>query len=116
LLQRGDKRPQEERRGCSCGVLLLFGGGCSGENCSGSILISAERLEFHGEKTVWFLLRWYSKYAEHLRKRFFFAVAVFYSRRAFCSAGNPSPRGNPGLKCTRTDNILKKFEFKMNFE
>jgi hypothetical protein len=27
--------------------------------------------------------------------------------RANCSAGNPPPRGNPGLKCTRTDAILK---------
>jgi hypothetical protein len=29
--------------------------------------------------------------------------------------GNPPPIGNPGLKCTRTDTILKLFEFKMNF-
>jgi hypothetical protein len=34
----------------------------------------------------------------------------------FCSAGNPPPRKNPGLKCTRTDNISEKFEFKMYFK
>jgi hypothetical protein len=39
----------------------------------------------------------------------------FASKQKFSSAGNPPPRGNPGLKHTRTDNILKKFEFKMNF-
>jgi hypothetical protein len=32
------------------------------------------------------------------------------------SAGNPPPRGNPGLKRTRTDAILKKFDQKMNFK
>jgi hypothetical protein len=26
-----------------------------------------------------------------------------------CSAGNPPPNVNPGLKCTRTNAILKKF-------
>jgi hypothetical protein len=42
--------------------------------------------------------------------------AVSYHRAgANSSAGNPPPRGNPGLKCTRTDAILKKFEYKMNF-
>jgi hypothetical protein len=66
-----------------------------------------------------------------------FAPAVFEIRRApqetgffcsrgilftqsttwvFCSAGKSSPRGNPLLTCTRTDDILKKFEFKMNFK
>jgi hypothetical protein len=32
------------------------------------------------------------------------------------SAGNPPPRGNPGLKSTRMDAILKKFDKKINFE
>jgi hypothetical protein len=27
-----------------------------------------------------------------------------------CSVGNPPPRGNPGLKPTRTDAILKKLD------
>jgi hypothetical protein len=108
LLQRGGKRPQEERRGCSCGVLLLFGGGCLGENYSGGIQISAER--------------GISQIANCL----VFAPAVFEIRRApqetgfccsggilftqstmwvLCTAGNPPPRGNPGLKCIRTDDI-----------
>jgi hypothetical protein len=43
LLQRGGKRPQEERGGCSGAVLLLFGGGCYRESCSGGIRISAEK-------------------------------------------------------------------------
>jgi hypothetical protein len=29
----------------------------------------------------------------------------------YCSAGNPPPGGNLGLKCTQTDDILKKFKF-----
>jgi hypothetical protein len=41
-----------------------------------------QRREFPGEQTVWFFLGWYSKYAEHLRKLFFFAPGVFYSHRA----------------------------------
>jgi hypothetical protein len=35
---------------------------------------------------------------------------------ANCSAGNPPPRGNPGLKRTRMDAILKKFDRKINFK
>jgi hypothetical protein len=31
-------------------------------------------------------------------------------------AGNPPPRGYPGLKCTWTDVIFKKFHQKMNFK
>jgi hypothetical protein len=49
------------------------------------------------------------------------APAVYFHRAvANCSAGNP-PRGNPGLKRTRTDTILKKVDkiniqqFRMNF-
>jgi hypothetical protein len=43
--------------------------------------------------------------------------AVFYHHaRANCSAGNPPPRRNPGLKCTRTEVIFKKFDGKMNFK
>jgi hypothetical protein len=45
--------------------------------------------EFPGEQTVWFLLRRFSKYAEHLGN-WFFAPAVFYSRRA--------PRGCSALR------------------
>jgi hypothetical protein len=32
---------------------------------------------------------------------------IEYRRSKNCSAGNPPPRGNPGLKCTRMDAILK---------
>jgi hypothetical protein len=76
-----------------------------------------QRGEFPGEQTAWFcsagirntqstsgnrffLLRRYSNHAEH-------HVGVLL-------CGNSPPRGNPGLKCTWTDEILKKFEFKMN--
>jgi hypothetical protein len=40
----------------------------------------------------------------------------YHHAGANCSAGNPPPRGNPGLKCTQTDAILKKFVGKMNFK
>jgi hypothetical protein len=43
------------------------------------------------------------------------AVSYHYAG-ANCSVGNPPPRGNPGLKCTRTETILKKFDQKMNFK
>jgi hypothetical protein len=69
LLQSGGKRPQEEKRGCSGGVLLLFGGGYSRESC-GDIWISVEK--------------GISRRANYL----VFAPAVFYSSRAphGCSA------------------------------
>jgi hypothetical protein len=78
-----------------------------------------QRREFPGEQTVWFLVRRYSKYAEHLRKPFFCSSSILFTQSTtwvFCSAVNPPPRGNPGLKRTRTDDILKKFEFKMNLK
>jgi hypothetical protein len=73
------------------------------------------------------------KYAEHLRKNipaehhvgvdqllfcsfYFPQIKIEYRRSKNCSAGNPPPRGNPGIKRTRTDAILKKFEFKKNFK
>jgi hypothetical protein len=77
--------------------------------------------EFPGEQTVWCLLPRYSKNKEPLRKQFFFAPAVFYSCSAprectgNCSAGNP-PRGNPGLKRTRMDAILKNFKFEISLK
>jgi hypothetical protein len=40
----------------------------------------------------------------------------FHHAGANCSTGNPPPRGNPGLKRTRTDDILKKIDRKMNFK
>jgi hypothetical protein len=78
-----------------------------------------QRGEFPGKQTVWFLLRRYSKYAEHLKKPFFCSGGVLFTQSntwVFFSVGNPPPRGNPGLKCTRTDDISTKFEFKMNFK
>jgi hypothetical protein len=78
-----------------------------------------QRGEFPGEQTVWFLLRRYSKYAEHLRKPLFCSSRILFTQSTtlvFCFAGNPPPRGNPGIKCTGMDNILKKMEFKMNFK
>jgi hypothetical protein len=43
---------------------MLVGGGCSAESCSGGIRNSAEK-GISREQTVRFLLRRYSKYAEH---------------------------------------------------
>jgi hypothetical protein len=120
LLQRGGKRPQEERRGCSCGVLLLFGGGCSGESCSSSILIAAEKGISRRANCLVFALAVFIIRRASQETVFFFTPAVFYSHRAprGCNGpvGNPPPRGNSGLQRTRTDAILKKFDFKMNFK
>jgi hypothetical protein len=96
-----------------------------------------QRREFPGEQTVRFLLRQYSKYAEHhmyssishfsvvmvrvatllinLNKNppnlltvfYFLHSKIEYRRSKNCSAGNPPPRGNLGLKCTRMYAILK---------
>jgi hypothetical protein len=61
-----------------------------------------QRGEFPREQTVWFLLRQYSKYAEHIRKLVFFCSGGILFMQStmwvFCSAGNPPHRGNPGLK------------------
>jgi hypothetical protein len=35
---------------------------------------------------------------------------IEYHQSKNCSAGNPPSRGNPGLKRTRTDAILEKFD------
>jgi hypothetical protein len=40
----------------------------------------------------------------------------YHHAGANCSVGNPSPRENPGLKRTRTDAILKKFNQIMNLK
>jgi hypothetical protein len=71
-----------------------------------------QRREFPGEQTVWCLLWRYLKYAEHLRKPVFLLWQFSCRTPHGCnySAGNPPPpRGNPGLKRTRMDTILKKF-------
>jgi hypothetical protein len=47
---------------------------------------------------------------------YFLQSKIEYRRSKNCSAGNPLPIVNPGLKCTRTDAILKKFDWKMNFK
>jgi hypothetical protein len=43
--RRGEDAPADSatKLGSSCGVLLLFGGGCFGLSCSGGIRISAEK-------------------------------------------------------------------------
>jgi hypothetical protein len=51
--------------------------------------------------------------------RFFCSGGILFTQSTmwvFRSAGNPPPRGNSGLKRTRRDAILKKFEFKINFK
>jgi hypothetical protein len=92
-----------------------------------------QREEFPREQPVWFLLRQYStgtqstsgfiaagvfyRLAEHhvgvdplLSCTFYFLQnKIEYRWSKNCSVGNPPPRGNPGLKRTRTDTILKKF-------
>jgi hypothetical protein len=41
---------------------------------------------------------------------YFLQSKIEYRRSKNCSAGNPPPFVNPGLKCNRTDAILKKFD------
>jgi hypothetical protein len=120
LLQLGGKRPQEE------GEVALAEFYCSleegvPERVAPAVFGFQQRREFPGEQTVWCLLRRYSKYAEHLRKPYFFGSGgILFTQSTtwvFCSGGNPPPRGNAGLKRTRTDAILrKKIEFKINFK
>jgi hypothetical protein len=86
--------------------------------CSGRIRKYAEHLR----KQV-FLLRRYSIHAKPhvgvdqlLSCSFYFQHSkIEYRWSKNCSAGNSPPRGNPGLKHTQMDAILKKIEFKMNF-
>jgi hypothetical protein len=66
LLQRGGKRPQEQRR-----VLLLFGGEGVPERDARAVFGFPQKREFPREQTVWSLLRLYLKYAEYLRKLVF---------------------------------------------
>jgi hypothetical protein len=48
---------------------------------------------------------------------FYYPQSKLDTRRSKnCSAGNPPLFVNPGQKSTRTDAILKKFKFKMNFK
>jgi hypothetical protein len=119
LLQRGGERPQEERRGSSCGVQLLFGGGCSGENCSDSIQISTERGASRRAHCLVIAPAIFEIRRAPQEPGFFGSGDILFKQSTtwvFCSAGNPPPRQNPGLKCTRTDDILKKFEFKTNLK
>jgi hypothetical protein len=85
--------------------------------CSGGIQKYAEHLR----KPV-FLLQRYSIHTGHhvgidqqLSWSFYFSRSkTEYQRTKNCFAGNPPPRENPGLKRTRTDDILKKFDQNMN--
>jgi hypothetical protein len=42
-------------------------------------------------------------------------AVYFYHAGANRSTGNTPPIGNPGLKCTRADAILKKIQLKNEF-
>jgi hypothetical protein len=114
--------------------------GCSRESCSGGDRISAERGISLRATCLVFAPAVFNRYAEHLRKPVFCSDSILEARRApggcwsavvlrilfpteqieYCrskkwSAGNPPPRGNPGLKQTWTDFILKKFYWKKEF-
>jgi hypothetical protein len=120
---------------------MLVGGGCSAESCSGGIRNSAEKGISQGANSQVFapavfeirraprvflyrfphfpvvmvrvatLLIYLSKNPPNFPQS-----KIEYRRSKNCSAGNPPPFVNPGLKRTRTDAILKKFAFKMNFK
>jgi hypothetical protein len=111
--------------------------GCSRESCPASVRISAEIGISQRATCLVFDPAVLNRYAEHLRKLVFLlqwcsrdmqsttwvlfscCLAHFISHRAksntpcqskICSARNPPSRGNPGLKRTWTDVILKKFD------
>jgi hypothetical protein len=53
----------------------------------------------------------------HLLSMFYFPRSkIEYRRSKNCSVANPPLFVNPGLKCTWTDAILNKFDWKMNFK
>jgi hypothetical protein len=120
---------------------MLVGGECSAESCSGGIRNSAEKGISRGANCQVFALAVFE--IRRAPRVFLYRFAHFpvvmvrvetlliylsknppnfpqskieYRRTKNCSAGNPPPFGNPGLKRTRTDAILKKLEFKMNFK
>jgi hypothetical protein len=78
-----------------------------------------QRGEFPGEQTAWFCSGSIRNMQNTSGNYVFCSCGILFTQSTtwvFSSEGNPPPRGNPGLKCTQTDNILKKFEFKMNFK
>jgi hypothetical protein len=78
-----------------------------------------QRGEFPEKQIVWFFLWQYSKYAEHFRTPVISPSGILFTQSTmwvFCSVGNPPSRGIPRLNYTRTDEILKKFKFTMNFK
>jgi hypothetical protein len=120
---------------------MLVGGGCSAESCSSGIRNSAEQGISRGANyqvfaPAVFKIRRAScvfpnRFAHfpvvmvrvatlliYLSKNLpnFPQSKVEYRRSKNCSAGNPPPFVNLGLKSTRADAILKKIEFKMNFK
>jgi hypothetical protein len=77
-----------------------------------------QREEFPGEQTACFCSGGIRNTQSTSGNHFFASGGILFTQsttRMFCSAGNPPHRGNPGLKCTQMDYILKKFEFKINF-
>jgi hypothetical protein len=120
---------------------MFVGGGCSVESCSGGILNFAEKRISRGANCQVFALAVFE--IRRAPRVFLYCFAHFPAvivrvatlliylsknpqnfpqskienrRSKNRSAGNPPQFLNPGLKSTRTDAILKKFEFKMNFK
>jgi hypothetical protein len=124
--------------GFSCGILMLVGGGCSAERCSGGIRNSPEKGISQGANCQVFalavlkirraprlflyrftdfpvvmvrvatLLIYLTKNLPNLLPVFYVLQSnIEYRRSKNCSAGNPLPFVNPGLKRTRTNVFLK---------
>jgi hypothetical protein len=107
------------------------------ESVAPAVFRFPQRGEFPGEQPVWFLfwryltgtqgtsgnrflLRQYSRDTQSTTlvldqllscTLFFLHRKIKYRQSKNCSVGNPSTRGNPGLKWTRTDAILKKIDW-----
>jgi hypothetical protein len=138
--RRGEVAPagSATKSGSSCKILMLVGGGCSAESCSGSIWNSAEKGISQGANCRVFalgvfeirraphvflyrfanfpvvmvrvatLLIYLTKNLPNLLPVFYFLQSkIEYLGSKNCSAVNPPPFVNPGLKHTLTDAILK---------
>jgi hypothetical protein len=89
---------------------MLVGGGCSAESCSGGIRNSAEKGISRGANCQVFAPAVLEIRRAPQETGFFCSGGILFTQSTtwvFCSGGNPPPRGNPGLKCTWTDAILK---------
>jgi hypothetical protein len=116
LLQHGGTRPQEERRGCFAEFYCSLEEGFLGQLLQRYSDFRREG-NFQESKLSGFWSGGIQNMQSTSENYFFCSGSILFTQSTtcvFCSAGNPPPSGNPGLKRSRMDDILKNFEFKMN--